>query len=801
MNLFFGKISTKYDIQQISDGYYKSPRNSQWFGGIQIGDYAFIIGGGKIQFWQAREWGQKDGQDCLYFDIINADLGISIPQFIALKFLRLNKALIVLTSRSVKRAFFKLTLLEEKSIDYLSNSETYKDNSIYRKIIIHQSSKFIVPDALDIQLYYDNQILKLHSTDFFSPRVLHNFQDNLGYAGRGARNKDTTIKRIKAKTPNPSAVFTYQALSIRAFYDLLFCEYKVDQKYYLVGAYWNGSTPPDQTDRFLNESIWENGYDDNFLSEVKAIPEGSFIAIKTLDRKNDIMYIKALGEVVKNYNDGKLLDVAWEEEFEEFSLPFTSGYWSTIHEITRQDHIDAIWNYVKPEVSLPTSSIDDNTSIKKKPLNQIFFGPPGTGKTYYAIKEAIKIVSPEFNIHQEWDIIKTEYDRLTQEKQVIFTTFHQSMSYEDFVEGIKPLEPTEEGGNVIYKVEEGLFKQICKRANPVLGNFEVIIEAFKKEISEDDVNKNPITIKASGTTFDVTYRGTSVFYVKPHASTKENAWYPVNISHIEQVFSTNNYNNVYNQTYVREIIQYLIKNKGLQKGNQKSIAKNYVLIIDEINRGNVSSIFGELITLLEENKRQGKKESLELTLPFSKAPFSVPENLYIIGTMNTADKSVEALDSALRRRFSFTEMPPKPQVISNQVNKGTLSIGEQVIDLATILEAINQRIEVLLDRDHLIGHSYFLNINTPQELKMTFEKNIIPLLQEYFYGDYGKIALVLGQGFCTEEKIPDVNTLFANVPSYDTSMYQEQIKYTLRKIENDTDLLKAIQLLLKTKTE
>lgn len=430
------------------------------------------------------------------------------------------------------------------------------------------------------------------------------------------------------------------------------------------------------------------------------------------------------------------------------------------------------------------------------PLNQILFGPPGTGKTFNSIKEAIKIASPDFNINQAWEFIKAEYDRLIHEKQVVFTTFHQSMSYEDFVEGIKPLEPTEEGGNVIYKVVEGLFKKICKRANPVLGNLESIIEAFKKEISEDDINKKPVTIKASGTTFDVTYRGTSVFYVRPHASTKENAWYPVNITHIEKVFSTDSYDGVYNQTYVREIIQYLIQNKGLQKGNKAAISKNYVLIIDEINRGNVSSIFGELITLLEENKRQGKKESLEIMLPYSQEIFSVPENLYIIGTMNTADRSVEALDTALRRRFSFKEMPPKPSVIREQENKGILTLDNKVIDLATVLETINKRIAVLLDQDHLIGHSYFLNIDTPEQLKATFETNIIPLLQEYFYGDYGKIALVLGAGFCAEEAVHNIDKLFAVVTNYDTSAYQEKRNYQLLMNKDGFNLRNAIDLLL-----
>jgi 5-methylcytosine-specific restriction protein B len=244
-------------------------------------------------------------------------------------------------------------------------------------------------------------------------------------------------------------------------------------------------------------------------------------------------------------------------------------------------------------------------------------------------------------------------------------------------------------------------------------------------------------------------------------------------------------------------------NKDDYKNNNVS---NYVLIIDEINRGNVSQIFGELITLIEDDKRAGKPESLEVILPYSKDTFSVPPNLYIVGTMNTADRSVEALDTALRRRFVFEEMPSKPSLLSptrifwqllweykefdwedeNYRSKenalyslfgpgqkkwedrkeiwekkfinhppdfnfqGPLLDGffdTNGLNLMTLLQTINSRIEVLLSKDHQIGHSYFMKVYSEEDLKTAFYKSIIPLLQEYFYGDYGKIGLVLGKKF------------------------------------------------------
>jgi len=170
---------------------------------------------------------------------------------------------------------------------------------------------------------------------------------------------------------------------------------------------------------------------------------------------------------------------------------------------------------------------------------------------------------------------------------------------------------------------------------------------------------------------------------------------------------------------------------------------NYALFIDEINRGNVSAIFGELITLIEKDKRLGEENELKVKLPYSRTEFGVPPNLYLIGTMNTADRSVEALDTALRRRFSFEEIMPKPELFAEVAVAG--------FNLQEVLETINLRIEALFDRDHTIGHSYFFKVkdatNKEEALKQVFKDNIIPLLQEYFYGDYSRIGLVLGEGF------------------------------------------------------
>ncbi len=209
-------------------------------------------------------------------------------------------------------------------------------------------------------------------------------------------------------------------------------------------------------------------------------------------------------------------------------------------------------------------------------------------------------------------------------------------------------------------------------------------------------------------------------------------------------------------------------------------APPFAVFIDEINRGNVARIFGELITLLEPDKRLGAEQELIVTLPYSGARFGVPPNLHVIGTMNTADRSVEALDAALRRRFEFEELSPRPSLLDFAM--------EGKIDLEEMLRTINHRIEKLLDRDHCIGHAYFLDLKkdpTIAGLKRVFRNKVLPLLQEHFFGDWGKIGLVLGERFVVRKE--GGAKILADFKHADRDLLEERATWRVEKIDQLTD--------------
>ncbi|EDP6060470.1 AAA family ATPase [Campylobacter jejuni] len=385
--------------------------------------------------------------------------------------------------------------------------------------------------------------------------------------------------------------------------------------------------------------------------------------------------------------------------------------------------------FSKDDFKIIKDNINNNIS-----LNQILYGSPGTGKTYHTIDKALEILGENLESRDEK---KAKFDEYVKNGQIVFTTFHQSYGYEEFVEGIKPSLNSDENSQINYKVKDGIFKELCKKAlenRDDIESFNFYINDLKEKTKEDANNPEKY-FQLPNTKYSIQYRGGKTFRIKFDDMSKNHKDYPVSIDNIEKLYKTSNIDEIYNSAYVKAILNYL-KSQGLKDYKEKDEKINlpYIIIIDEINRGNVSKIFGELITLIEPSKRLGNEEALELTLPYSGEKFGVPKNVYIIGTMNTADRSITSLDTALRRRFEFVEMMP-------DVSK--LSMDCEGINLQELLKAINTRIEYLLDREKTIGHAFFVSVENLEDLKKVFQNKIIPLLQEYFYNDYALINAVL----------------------------------------------------------
>nr|EAL1133406.1 AAA family ATPase [Campylobacter jejuni] len=467
--------------------------------------------------------------------------------------------------------------------------------------------------------------------------------------------------------------------------------------------------------------------------------------------KNQKIEIIASINNIRKYSSNRFLEysVLGKNEVESYAKPL-------FEDILSNSNLSAIKQSENEKILIENQNI---------PLNQILYGPPGTGKTYHTIDKALEILGENLENRDEK---KAKFDEYVKNGQIVFTTFHQSYGYEEFVEGIKPrIDSKENSKEVEYEIKDGIFKELCKKA---LDNYKVSLltqEEFVK--SEDLENKIEIfldelvdqqkfieKIQSGGFKLEEYNEKYRIITDDTNANLYLNLEiFKTLLENKDKIINGRSIKQILNNKHRRQIDSYYFQLVKLFKEreqdykvdnnpSEKPELKPYIIIIDEINRGNVSKIFGELITLIEPSKRIGEKEELKVTLPYSGEKFGVPKNVYIIGTMNTADRSITSLDTALRRRFEFIEMMP-------DVSK--LSMDCEGINLQELLKAINTRIEYLLDREKTIGHAFFVSVENLEDLKKVFQNKIIPLLQEYFYNDYALINEVLNDnGMIFEDK-------------------------------------------------
>ena len=495
-------------------------------------------------------------------------------------------------------------------------------------------------------------------------------------------------------------------------------------------------------------------------------------------RQKDKIYEFLETECKKIHISGFKLDkLAWEKyiyfTIENIYTFTTLDYTSLLKALTNVYRLAYEKFYKNTESNQQNNSdnegykMTDNDKKLTYPLNQILYGPPGTGKTYGVVRKALEII--EGNASDN----RSKFKEYVEKGQIKFITFHQSYGYEEFVEGIKA---ETKNDNISYRIEDGAFKSICKRAN----GDKILLKDVKEELIEDDfkklyenyIDKLPLFSKNTYGKILETPTDKQPFYlyksnqfsilIKPQNSND-----PKTIS-CDKLIKDIFHNDSYGMPSYEPVIIQDILSQEYESYKTNHINQNYILIIDEINRGNISKIFGELITLIEPSKRLGADDEIMVELPYSKEKFGVPSNLYIIGTMNTADRSIALMDTALRRRFEFVEMMPEYDTLNETIIES--------INVREMLKTINERIEYLYDRDHTIGHAYFINVADMETLANVFKNKILPLLQEYFYDDWEKIRLVLGDSQFIKEKKP-AKVLFKSGTDY----INEKILYEIDK--------------------
>lgn len=728
--LYFGKFTKK---EQIQGHYYNG--NPSWYNGIKENDYVFVINGDVKALWKASYFEEiEDEESNLHFDeiISFSDIQFQIKDLVAIKEFKLDVDLCVKTIRSTaieKKGFYEIELMHPDNIDNFLDASSFKkyiqDRSNYRNVIFYNDEAKLDKSSEDIQFYKSNGKFHIYKDcGFISTEMLDKFNDRV-----------EIIKNLYENAPKEAAKRSKRLKTISYIEKSLADNkpiYKDEQA--LIGFY------------------------DIFFSDVEPSLSPRF-------KK-------------KNINtDKKTTDIKTETILEESIIP--------------------------------------------NQINTILFGPPGTGKTYSTKRKAVKICNGKI----DEQTINNDYEKLISEKRINFVTFHQSFGYEEFVEGIKPVVSDDEDSIIKYEIKDGVLKtavinasyEYVKAKNAIKAkktiledNFENRWDQMLSEMRDRLDSKDPevkkfksrkdaeMCIERISDNGNLKFKVTNVSYTVSYARTKKlwNAFGDItkikNIDkEIRAVIGGANTTSYYIVLEYLKKMKFDSKNSITVSDENLSIeekkrlvntlsnsdftnanVKNHVLIIDEINRGNVAQIFGELITLIEKSKRAGSKDAVKIQLSYSGESFILPPNLFIIGTMNTSDRSVESLDAALRRRFSFEELAPN----SGSLSGITVVDGnneELEIDLSAILDIINKRLEFLLDYDHTMGHAYFLtevhqneentDFITLDDLKLIFVNSIIPQLKEYFYNDWEKIQMVLSPAFIEVVKDVSPSELFFNV--------------------------------------
>lgn len=411
--------------------------------------------------------------------------------------------------------------------------------------------------------------------------------------------------------------------------------------------------------------------------------------------------------------------------------------------------------------------------------NIILYGPPGTGKTHSVRRRALELLGDPKATTAPLAEVNAEWDRLRREGQIVFCTFHQAFAYEEFVEGLRA---RTEDGDVHYEVAPGIFKRLAltAAAEGLSGDedesdfddlWETLVEGLRAEPRIVESSKKMKYQLETAPRGGILVRGGTVDdeeVFEPNGkwlianensmralwdkraqlgeSPKTTDTGPLAKGHVTAMWMVYRELIKLQKSNTRSADPVARAHRALASGRSFNYAagtRHFVLIIDEINRANIARVFGELITLLEPDKRLGNPNELRVQLPSSKEWFGVPPNLHVVGTMNTADRSIALMDVALRRRFTFEEMMPDAEALNDALAEANVDAALRTL-VVGVFTKLNDRLRYLYDREHQIGHAYFFGVRSLDGLRAVFADRILPLLQEYFYGQWDKVALALG---------------------------------------------------------
>lgn len=748
-NLYFGKISQKFPIQITENFYGGGAKDSTWYGGIDIGDYVFPIYQGKVsKLWQLMAFEKRP-------NAMNRD---GVAQFKVVK-----------EYAEPIRVSDKFSRYQGFHLDLNMLNKSVKSTAVAAQAFFPIATTADCPSPENIHFSNIRKIYIALAEPF----------KNINYQEGDLRIKiaDSTTYEIEGIEIYQSGAFANYA----TLQELYLSKNPTDKRYSLVQLLEYARTDAaSNKEKYLSaviNGLKKEGY--FLVTNPVKLYDNVLVGRKKTSRKKKVKPIEVTTpSIVDNTEAIEVVEISETEE-----------------------DYDAYASFVE--------------LLNYNP-NLILYGPPGTGKTY-SLEKIIEAF--------EYERTKTPvpFSDLMEKGRISYVTFHQSFSYEEFVEGLRPVtvqsdDTEQKGAELQYKVEDGVLLRIADRAvrgqlqeeftadefknvgdntriwkislgsrgkeeelykkclasNTIaidwltghdLSNWDkdMIFETLKKE---SDNSNNPTNdadsiykftqevslgdivlvfasvtaIRAIGVVDGDYYLASTEKYYQHRRPVK---WLEVFDEPLDILKYNNNVRLTLKTVYELKRFKFSDIREMLTPTNTIAQSENhlsipYFLVIDEINRGNISKIFGELITLIEKDKR----DKIKLELPYSRKLFSLPSNLYIIGTMNTADRSIAILDTALRRRFVFKEIEPNSDIIRDD-----RPLNDDDVDVALILDKLNKIITEKIDRDHRIGHAYFLQAFDLNQLKIVWYYQIIPLLMEYFYNDGETIASMITDAF------------------------------------------------------